>query len=163
MVFPWTNHNREGKPTAMKAQRSVEIQTPVETAFEYVDDAEKLKLWMDGLEETEYTSPVDRENPVGAAFIQKIREGGRLQTYEGKITAYEKPTHLGVEVGNRHFAAKVDYRFESLNGSTRLDYQLEMIMHNWFARLMGRLFGWMTCRILDKQLAKLKQAAEEGW
>ena len=55
--------------------RSALVCYSAKQMFELVDDDEKIKLWMEGLEETIYTSPQDRENPVGGTFKQKIREG----------------------------------------------------------------------------------------
>jgi hypothetical protein len=76
------------------------------------------------------------------------------------VTAYEPPHHLGVRIGNTQFGMQVDYRFSEFSGGTRLDYAAEMIEGNWFARLTGKLFGWLTRRILNKQMQQLKALAE---
>ena len=59
----------------MVFEHTMTVAAPIEKVFALVDDAEQLKLWMDGLEEMVYTGPVDRDNPVGAEFRRKIREG----------------------------------------------------------------------------------------
>jgi uncharacterized protein YndB with AHSA1/START domain len=145
----------------MEIKYTLAINAPVEKVFNLVDDDEKLKLWMEGLEETVYTSEVDREKPVGTKFRQKIREGGRLVAYEGEVTAYDKPHHLGVRIGNKQFSMQVDYRFSSIETGTRLDYSAAMIEATWFARLVGKLFSGLTKRILNKQMAALKTLAEQ--
>jgi hypothetical protein len=127
-----------------------------------VDDDQKTKLWMDGLEETIYPDGLDRENPVGARFRQRIKEGGRVAEYDGQVTAYDKPRHLGVRIGSSAFTMEVDYRFTETGDSTRLDYSAKMLYANWFSRLMGSLFGWFTRRILNNQMTKLKGLAESG-
>lgn len=71
---------------------TITVNAPIEKTFSLVDDAEKLKLWMDGLMDTEYTSPSDPANPLGTTFRQKIKEGGRVTEYEGEVTATRSPT-----------------------------------------------------------------------
>ena len=138
----------------------LQINAPIEKVFDLVDDDDKIKLWMEGLEETIYTSPQDRENPVGTTFKQKIREGGRVTEYDGVVTAYEKPKHLGVQISNSSFAMQVDYRFTSTPTGTRLDYVAEMVDPSWFTRLMSKLFSWLTNRILHKHMKNLKALGE---
>ena len=139
---------------------SVEIKATIDKAFECVEDPDKMKQWMDGLEETIYTSERDPANPVGTKFKQRIREGGRVQEYEGELLAYEKPKHLAVRIGNKHFQAVADYRFTPTAAGTRLDYSCDVTCHSVFVKVMGFLFGWFMKRILRKQMAKLKLLAE---
>jgi uncharacterized protein YndB with AHSA1/START domain len=138
----------------------MEINAPIEKVFDLLDDKDKLKLWMDGLEDTVYTSARNPENPVGTRFKQRIREGGRVQEYEGEVTAYEKPKHLAVRIGNNYFIALADYRLTPTAAGTRLDYSCDITCHSWLFRIMAVLFGWLTKRILRKQMVKLKRLAE---
>src|SRR5262245_17986770 len=144
----------------MAANYSMEVKAPIDKLFEYVDDKEKMKLWMDGLEETTYVTQRDPANPVGTKFKQKIREGGRVQEYDGEVLAYEKPKRIAVRIGNKMFDAIADYRFTPTHDGTRLDYTCEVTCHHWLARVMKVLFGWFMKRILRKQMAKLKELAE---
>jgi uncharacterized protein YndB with AHSA1/START domain len=144
----------------MAATYSMEVNAPIEKFFDCVEDTEKMKLWIDGLEETVYTTERDPANPVGTKFKQKIREGGRVQEYDGEVLAFEKPKYLAVRIGNRYFQANVDYRFTPIPEGTRLDCTCEITCHNWFVRVTAFMFGWLTKRILRKQMAKLKELAE---
>jgi uncharacterized protein YndB with AHSA1/START domain len=144
-----------------RIEYTLEMNAPVEKAFDAVSDPNKQKNWMEGLEETIYPSPIDG-NPIGKKFKQRIREGGRVSEYDGEVTAYEKPSHLGVRVGNKQFVVQVDYRFTPTAAGTQLKYSAEMIFQNWFARLMGLLFSWFTRGILDRQMKRLKQIAEQS-
>lgn len=146
----------------MLVQQVVEINAPVEKAFVAVDDPEQLKRWMDGLEETTYLGEVDRTNPVGTRFKQKIREGGKVQEYEGEVLAYEKNQRLCVRVGNACFDVKVDYRFTPTPSGTRLDYSADLNCKTWLMKVMMFLFSFFTRGVLRKQMAKLKQVAEAG-
>jgi uncharacterized protein YndB with AHSA1/START domain len=139
---------------------ALDIAAPIEKVFDCVDDPDKLKLWLDGLEETTYLTERDPANPVGTKFKQKIREGGRVQEYDGEVTAYEKPKHLGVKIGASGFSVQVDYRFTPISTGTHLDYAADIRCNSIFFRVMIFLFGWLNKRILRKQITKLKELAE---
>jgi len=140
----------------------IEIEAPIERVWPLVADDQNLARWMDGLKETTYPDGLDKGRAVGTRFVQRIQEGGRVQTYEGRVTAYDPPSHLGITVGNRAFEMQVDYRFIDLGGRTRLDYSAQMVRAGLFVRLMSTLFGAVTRRILRRQMAKLKALAEAG-
>jgi uncharacterized protein YndB with AHSA1/START domain len=144
----------------MNETYQLDIDAPIATVWSLVDDDANLRKWMDGLEETTY--PDGFRRAVGTRFVQRIREGGRVQSYEGRVTAYDPPNHLGITIGNRAFEMHVDYRFTDLGGRTRLDYSALMARAGAFVRLMSTLFGWVTRRILRRQMAKLKAVAESG-
>ncbi len=146
----------------MNVTYSQHIDAPIETVFDFVDDDEKLPLWLHGLEETRYPDGRDPANPVGTRFVQKIREGGRVQEYEGEVVAYEKPHHLAILIGNKSFCVRVDYRFREENGGTRLDYSCEPVRATWVVRFLFFAFHWLTMRILRKQMASLKELAEQA-
>ena len=141
---------------------SMTIAAPPERVWALIDDQENLKRWMDGLEDTTYPDGLDRTRPVGTRFVQRIREGGRVAEYQGVVTAYERLKHLGIEIGNRAFTMAVDYRLTPVaEGGTQLDYSAAMKRSGAFVRVMMVLFGWLTRKILRKQMAKLKALAEE--
>ncbi len=137
-----------------------EIEAPIETVFDLISDERNLKLWIDGLEATVYTSDVDRQNPLGATFIRRIREGRRVSEYRGEVTVFERPSRLAATIRGSQFAMAVDYRLESILGGTRLAYSAELTDASRIARVFAFLFGWLTRRILRRQMAKLKAVSE---
>jgi uncharacterized protein YndB with AHSA1/START domain len=141
---------------------SMVVAAPAERVWALIDDHDNLKRWMDGLEETTYPDGLDRSRAVGTRFVQRIREGGRVSEYQGVVTAYDRLKHLGIEIGNRAFSMAVDYRLTPVPGGTRLDYSAAMKRAGGFVRVMMVLFGWLTRKILRKQMAKLKALAEES-
>ena len=76
------------------------------------------------------------------------------------LTAYEHLRHLGIEIGNRAFTMGVEYRLTPVEAGTRLDYSANMKRGGAFIRIMTTLFGWVTRKILRKQMARLKAIAE---
>ena len=144
----------------MNETYSMDIAAPAERVWELIDDHENLKRWMDGLEDTSYPDGLDRNRPVGTRFVQRIREGGRVSEYQGTVTAYDRLKHLAIEIGNRAFTMAVDYRLTPIPAGTRLDYSAVMKRGGMFITIMTALFGWLTRKILRKQMAKLKALAE---
>jgi carbon monoxide dehydrogenase subunit G len=138
------------------------INAPIAKVFSLVDEEKNLKKWIDGLEETVFPEGYDRAKTVGTKFKQRIKEGSRINEYDGEVIAYEKPSHLGILLGNKHFTVKVDYRFTTDGVQTRLDYQAEIIRAGWFVRFMGKLFSGFSKRLLDRQMKKLKELAESS-
>lgn len=144
-------------------KRVLVLNASIADAFDCVDNPAKIMVWAEGVEQILPLEPYDLQNPVGSRFKQIIREGGRTAEYVGEILAYDKPHHLAVTLGNDAFTMEVHYRFTVLDDHrTQLDYSAEMIKANWLGRIMGVLFGWLTNRILNKQMARLKKLAETG-
>ncbi len=138
-----------------------DINAPIDVVFDLVEDEDNLKLWMDGLEETIYSTAPDPADPVGTRFTRRIREGGRVTEYECELVAYEKPTHVAVTLGSSRFSMRSDYRLQAIPKGTRVTYSGETLSSSRLVLLIGWLFGWFTRRILKNQMTKLKRVAEE--
>src|ERR1051325_6477971 len=95
----------------MNCRYTLFINAPVEKVFGLVDDEKNLKRWMAGLEEVVFPEGYDRAKTVGTKFKQRIKEGGRINEYDGEVVAYSKPHHLAIVIGNKQFTVHVDYRF----------------------------------------------------
>jgi uncharacterized protein YndB with AHSA1/START domain len=141
-------------------RHTLEIDAPIERVFALVDDPQKIKLWMRGLEETVYKTKRNRQHPVGTRFTQRIKQGRRISEYDGEVTAYERPTHLALRIGNDQFAFDVDYRLADLGGRTRLEYTATGADPKGLARPAGAFFALVTRRISAKQMRRLKAVAE---
>jgi uncharacterized protein YndB with AHSA1/START domain len=147
----------------MEIARTVKVEAPIERVWPLLDDDRNLKLWMPDVIETTYPHGKPEGDPVGTRFIQRIREGGRVGTYNGEVTAYEPARLLGVRLGDdRHFTTDVTYRLSEEGGATRLDYLCRVQLHSWLARIMSVIGAPMTRRIVTRHMAKLKRVAEEG-
>lgn len=139
----------------------MDIQAPIEIAFSYLEDQEKQKKWIHGLESTEYITPVDPANPVGVKFIQHLREGGRVQAYEGQVIAYRKNSLLGIQLHHPAFLIEVKYQLEVLSDkSCRLFLTEKIKAKNLFSKIMNFFFQGIIKRTLKKQMSLLKQIIE---
>ncbi|MCH9653584.1 MAG: SRPBCC family protein [Planctomycetes bacterium] len=138
-----------------------EILAPIDIVFSFLNDDEKMKLWMEGLESIEYPKGKDLDNPEGTEFIHTLREGGHLQQYAGSVTQYQAPTLIAVELHNSAFRINVTYELTAIGRKTQLDYHCEMVFASLFHRIMGFLFCWFTNRILKSQMKNLRLLSEQ--
>ena len=146
----------------METRISRNINASPETVFRYIDEEDKIKLWIPELVANEFPHGKPKENPVGTKFIQKLKEGGRVRSYEGEVTAYEKNRALSIRLGNKGFTVDVDYRVEPQGSGSRLDFTCKVQYKSWFFGLMGKLFSGFMVKVANKQMDQLKEAAEQG-
>ncbi len=159
--FPNDKSGSTGERAALEITHHQEIVAPIEIVFSYLNDDEKMKLWMEGLESIDYPKGKKTEKRVGNKFIHTIKEGLNTQTYKGIITAYEPPSLLAVKLAHPAHRMEVTYELTAYGRKTELDYHCELVFPSLFHRLMGVSFSWFTKRILKSQMAKLKQLAEQ--
>ncbi|WP_142288188.1 SRPBCC family protein [Bacillus sp. EAC] len=144
-----------------KSNYSIIINAPIGAVFEVVDSDDHVKNWLEGFIENIYEGDFDRENPVGKKFKQRLKEGNKIQEYNGEILSYKRPKELGLRLMHSSFTVDVYYRFSSVEkNQTRLDYECKLVLHSFLARSMGFIFNWFSKRMLSKQMAELKKYAE---
>jgi len=146
----------------MKNTCAIEIEARIERVFGFIHDPEKHKLWLEELEETIYEPDYDPDHPLGAKFKQRIREGLDIQLYDGEVTAFKKPSHLGVRLTSKSLSVQVDYRLEAVKKATRVDFTSEFTFKSIAMRVMLTLSHPVMRAILQKQMNKLKELAEAG-
>ena len=139
---------------------AIEIAAPVRRVFDLLENPEKQKLWMVGLEETVLTSRPGGSSPVGRRFVQRMRRGRGTAEFAGEITAYEKPHRLAIRIGNAAFSAELDYRLEQIDGRTRLACAVDVVNRTALVRITEVLMRGATRRMVRKQLRKLKAVAQ---
>jgi uncharacterized protein YndB with AHSA1/START domain len=138
---------------------------PPERLWRFIEEPELQKQWMKGLQDNQQTSA--GPNGLGSTFRMKIKEGGKVADYDGKVTAYDPPRHLAVEMTGGQLPPgsllRVDYRLTAQNGATHLDYVAGMDMTNplpWWMRLMmplGKIFMKMQLRGFMKTLKRFAE------
>ena len=144
----------------MKFLGSISIDAPQESVFDLVADPDRRGEWAKGLVEMRYTSEFDPQNPVGAEFMQRIKEGGRETEYSGVVTAYERPSLLTAKVTGGGFTMDLEYRLAPSGDGAVVENYVDLVSESLFAKIMGFLFGWLTGWIARKQLKRLKAIAE---
>ncbi|MGE7023211.1 SRPBCC family protein [Solibacillus cecembensis] len=140
----------------------IEIQAPIEVVFSYLEDNDKQKEWMTGLEGTEYVTDFDSSNPVGVKFKQKLKEGNRIQEYEGQVTAYTKNNNLSIQMDHPSFLINVSYSLKEISAHSSILYIAEEVTPKTVSgKILSILFRIFMKKGLEKQMMALKQCAEK--
>jgi hypothetical protein len=148
----------------MKSEFVATLRSDPEDLWLFLDEPELQKQWMRNLVEL-HISGTDRPCQ-GAGFRMRTREGRRVVTYLGEITAHDRPHHLAVRFWGGSMrpgmAVRVDYRLTPEGALTRLDItsQLEATRLGLGARLLLPLAMLLNRLQMRASLRELKRLAE---
>lgn len=144
----------------MRQTRSIRINATPARVWELLDNDDNLPAWMPHIVSTRYPDGRPKDNPVGCRFIQEMREGDKVSSYEGEVTEYEAGKLLGVLLRPKAFAIHAVYHVSGDEDWTRLDYGCDVRPMTWRGYLMVWYGKKLLNSILDQQLARLKLVAE---
>ena len=144
----------------MRQTRRLRVNAPVARVWELIDDDSKLPLWMPNIVSTRYPNGKPQGSPVGARFVQEMRQGDVVSSYEGEVTAYEPGRMLGVLLRPQALAVHVVYHVTGDEDWTLLEYGCDVRATTWRGTLLLLFSKKLLKGILDQQLARLKLVAE---
>jgi carbon monoxide dehydrogenase subunit G len=133
----------------MRIEATAEFKCTPEELWPYLEQPEKIVLWMKGVEGLVADQPGPTR--VGSTAKMRIREGGKVQVYDERITGWDPPHHLALVMSGGGFPAgmemNVAYTMTRAGAGTRMDYLCE-------AELKGlyKLFGPVGTAMARKQL-----------
>lgn len=133
----------------------IEIGAEAGQIFPWLEEPERMMQWVQGLEHSEYLSPIE-DLGVGILFRQRMREMGRSVTYEGEVLEREPPQALVVALTHRRFHMRIGYHLSQKEAMTRLEYRLHLQPLDSTVARMERAMGWMLERSARQQLTRLK-------
>ena len=133
----------------------IEIGAEAGQIFPWLEEPERMMQWVQGLEHSEYLSPIE-DLGVGIRFRQRMREMGRSVTYEGEVLEREPPQALVVALTHRRFHMRIGYHLSQKEAMTRLEYRLHLQPLDSTVARMERAMGWMLGRSARQQLTRLK-------
>lgn len=148
----------------MKMTHSDTFACSPQQLWPWIDDDEKSKQWLKGLEEIRPVSGGPKRPGYEAKMF--IREGRKLSEYDVTYLAYEPNRRLQMKsVGGcgKGAAFICEYALVDLrNGSTRVDFTCEVLSSSKLLKLFAPLFKLFSRMMLKRFLRKLKQLAEGG-
>jgi hypothetical protein len=144
----------------MRQTRSLRINAPPAKVWELIDDDDKVPKWMPHIVSTRYPGGRPKGDRKGARFVQEMRQGDVVSSYEGEITEYQHGKLLGVMTRPEAFAIHAVYHVSGDEDWTRLDYGCDVKPMTWRGYMMVWWMRKVLNRILDQQLARLKWVAE---
>jgi hypothetical protein len=144
----------------MKLHHKISIHAPIEKAFSWIEDDQKMAQWMNGFVSIDYVSEKREGNPTGMRFRQKLKEAGQVNEYMGEVVSYEYPYLFGVRLGCSAFVADVTYRLKNAQRGCTLEYEATFVFSNIVTKLMAVLFWWYTVITMRSQLSSFKKTVE---
>lgn len=150
----------------MRTEYRIEIRCTPWQLWPFLDELEKQKLWLTSLVDFVTTSPHART--VGSTFDFRVREGRRISRYEGRVSAYDPPRHLGVTFWGGVFrpdmVMQVDYRIADFGEHCRLEYYAEIDLDKVrgprrLAIPIARVFAFFQLRYIMRNLKRVAEAS----
>ena len=127
---------------------------PVDEVFAYVDDDDKVKLWIGGLLETKRTTA--GKPGVGSKFHQKLQIGKRVIDLDGELLEYEKNRRVRVKMNFNLGEMEATYNFSESGGCTELAYTCDSHYRSLFYRLFSPMLKRMAQQKLREDFACLQ-------
>lgn len=142
----------------MRNELTIEMACPPAIVFPYIEDNDKLPLWLSGFVAAHWTDVT-----VGRAaqtFRHVLEFGGRLLAMDGRMLACERDRHLAFSLESKIASMIVHYRLEPAGEGTRLTYRCDSTLKGFLRRLFAPVVGWLLQRKIQRDLARLKEVAE---
>lgn len=145
----------------MAVSLTVHIEAPAALVFEYVRDLDKVREWVQEVEEARMTfEPADRA--VGTRFLQKIRQGFSLNEYQGEVIGFEQDRMLRVRLTGVSATMEIIYELEADSTGCVLTYESDLQSRNLRGAFLGLMFMGFSDSVLRRQLTTLKRIAEKA-
>ena len=142
----------------MHSLASIDIDRPIDEVFAYTN--EKVAEWSLTVIEDRV---IEDKNGVGTTFLCVTEEKGHRMDFHGVVTHWAPPIKSAISLTGKSFDIEVEYRFEDINGSTRVT-QESTVRGKGVVKIMFFLFGWLMhkqgCAASLKELESLKQKLE---
>lgn len=117
------------------AQRSIDIQRPIEEVFAFVADGSTGLRWRPGVLDVEHVAG----HGVGERWRQGVKgPGGRRIAADYEITAYDPPRALAFRATAGPVRPTGEYRLATEGGGTRLSFSLRVELAGWKRLVLGR-------------------------
>jgi len=143
----------------------IEVKRPAAEVWDWVSEPEKMKQWVSWL--VDVRTDDMGHGGVGVKRVLVMRDennGGQLMEIQGTCTEYTPPNLLRMNlVVPGAFDGTQAYRVTDLgNGSSRLEIDSQFHFGNPFAKLMEPVITPSAQKKMRRDIARLKQLAEES-
>jgi len=148
----------------MQCAAEVIISKPLQEAWDYANNPDNLKLWLNDFVRYEQLTG-DVANPkIGDTANQTYDQNGKEFVLKEEIVAYDPPNHVKLFMTHKWFDMEIVNDFESIaSDKTRLLATAETVRTNWLMKIMS-LFMPNSKMQKDhvKQINKLKELIESS-
>lgn len=136
---------------------SVVINRPIEAVFDYSAQFERHPEWQTGLKASSLEGPA----AVGVKGSETRQMGPRVQTYEWRVSEFDRPNRIGFETLTGSMRPVGSMTFTAEGDGTRLDFEMEMNPQGLLKLLMP-IISRQVQREVDADHQTLKRLLESG-
>ena len=145
----------------MRLTAAIDIDAPLETVWRCIDEPALIVRWVEGAIEHRYLDPRDPAQPVGQRFVQRLRQGKKVNEFTGTLVAFERPRHFAFAIPSPAYSSEAHFRLAGLDRSrTHVDYAIDVTLHSATAKVAGALLRLPLAFFVPKQMRRLKALAE---
>ncbi|HSC92315.1 MAG TPA: SRPBCC family protein [Gaiellaceae bacterium] len=139
-------------------EHAVEIAAPRARVFAWLTEPELMLRWIGGLQAFR---PLDPEPGPGARAEQVVELGGRRMEVRSEITRFEQDDAVEARLTGKGFEVATAYELEPAGDATRVRATVHTRLHGLGGRLLGGVVERGAQRKLERDLARLKELAEQ--
>ena len=137
------------------------FNTDINTLWDYIEDFEKQKLWMEGLIDIKYVEPKDSKHLK--AYIVTIKEGSKNSDYYGYTEISNKPNKLRIIMQNDNFTTTTEYNLSQEGDIAILSYDASFVSHKLIVKIIFGIIGFLFSKIMMKKfMNNLKKLVEKN-
>jgi uncharacterized membrane protein len=136
---------------------STVVNRPIEAVFDYAAQFERHPEWQDDL----VAATIEGPPAVGVKGSETRQMGKRTQTYEWRVSEFDRPNRIGFETISGPVRPAGTIALTSQGDATRVDFQMEVNARGPM-KLLTPLISRQIQRSVDAHQAKFKQLLESG-
>jgi uncharacterized membrane protein len=134
---------------------SVVVNRPIEDVFEYAAQFDRHPEWQADLKSATFAGPA----AVGATGTETRQMGPRAQSYDWRVSAYERPALLGFETLTGPMRPAGSMRFSAAAGGTCVEFEMALNPRG-VMKLMRPVIERQVQRATDEHLQRFKEILE---
>lgn len=145
----------------MKLSFSIDINSPPEAVFHWVENPEKAMQWMTSVTEGEILHETPEK--VGTSFREFVEEDGEGIEIQGVITGYDPGRSISFHLESRVHVVDVVFRADAISYGTRLT-QIANVRWKFPVNVISLFMGGKIKQNIStqsqKEFEKLKELCE---
>jgi uncharacterized protein YndB with AHSA1/START domain len=118
-------------------EHTVDVAADPQKAFAYLDDVSKTPEWLAPCKALDKLS--DGPTTVGTRLRYAYKEGRRVKTMDGEVTARALNERLTYRYGDKVFDVVIDFRVAASSAGTRLTHAISITPKSFLGKLVSPL------------------------
>lgn len=142
----------------IKEHREIIVQQPREKVFDFLNDRDKLSLWVNGIVRVEpFGEPSEGLGAKARIVVNVPAEMELVST----ISQWDPPRRFAWSVDVKELASEQVYTLEEVDGGVKVVLDVEHWLKGFFMKLMSPLIGWQIKSERAKEMIRLQTALND--